>query len=172
MFKVGSSISWSKKILENSLPLYENGKQEGFIYLGADSCKCIASLRGQAFLFAKDGVCSSSFRVYDKRTSQLVATIVPRMFSNSATVYLCSGERWEWMVCGFWDRKWKLTCCKGQTVQGVIKLRQGEINKSNADGALPNLVGVFMALMFQRKTMLTILISFLVLFMVSMRFWI
>lgn len=171
MFKTGHSISWSKKILENSLPLYENGKQEGFVYLGADSYKCIASFHGQTFVITKDGVFSNSFRVYDKKTSQLVATIIPRFLGNSATIYLCSGEKWEWIVDSFWDRKWKLSCPKGLAVQGKIRLRQGEISHSNVSGALPNLVGVFMALIYQRKTMLTILVSFLMLFMVSMRFW-
>ena len=172
MFKVGHSICWSKKVLENSLPLYENGKQEGFVYLGTDSYKCIASLRGQAFLFTKDGVFSNSFRVYDKKTAQLVATIVPRFLGNSATVYLCSGERWEWMVDGVINRKWRLVCPKGLAVRGVVKLRRGEISQSNAEGALPNLVGVFMALIYQRRAMFTLMISLLILLMISLRFWI
>ena len=172
MFKAGQSISWSKKVLESSLPLYENGKQEGFIYLGADSYKCIASFHGRTFLITKDGVFSNTFRVYDKKTSQLVATIIPRVFGNSATIYLCSGERWEWLVDGPLDRRWKLSCPKGLAVMGNIRLRHGEISQSSTGEALPNLIGVFLALMFQRKTVVTILISLLMLFMILIRIWI
>lgn len=146
-------VCWYKKLLSNTIMFYKGKSQTGFMNVSSFSGTCHAALNGEAYTFLREGVLGTTYKVYSKQTSELVATVILGALGNKATVYLTSGERWTWHSPTFFGREWKmLDQNKTAIAQSTFSLSDRGYAYSNTTEMLAMLTGSFLDFHFHCNT--------------------
>ena len=153
------SLTWRKKIYSSSYSFFSNGIPVGFLNENIWGQKSTGVIDGKYYSITTKGLFTQNVNVVDAATGKLEASIMFNLWKTKAQIIMGDGV-YSWQYSNAWNTKWKMVGWNGAHLWFQGSSQRG-VAESNSDNSLLLLLGIYTYNAFRTRSMVTILIVFI-----------